>query len=121
MGEDKGQVSAAVGREQKDPEEIRREIEDTREGLGETAAALAAKTDVKARAKEKVDGVKQTIAEKKESLGSSTNGTESDSGVGAQASSAAAQAKTKAQANPVPTAAIAAFVGGFLFGRITKG
>jgi hypothetical protein len=36
------------------------------------------------------------------------------------ANSAATQVKTKAQENPVPTAALAAFVGGFLFGRITK-
>jgi hypothetical protein len=31
------------------------------------------------------------------------------------------QVKTKAQENPVPTAAIAAFVGGFLLGRLSKG
>jgi len=36
------------------------------------------------------------------------------------ASSAAVQVRTKAQQNPVPTAALAAFVGGVLLGRITK-
>jgi len=50
MAEDQGQVGAAV--------EIRREIEQTRAELGETVQALAAKTDVKARAHEKVDEVK---------------------------------------------------------------
>src|SRR3954462_9563597 len=118
MGQDKGQVGTAVENEQKSPEQIRREIEDTREELGDTAAALAAKTDVKARAKEKVDDVKQTIAEKKDSFGSST-GADGDGGASAQANAAAAQIKSKAQENPIPTAAIAAFVGGFLFGRIT--
>ena len=60
MGEDRGQVGAPVGTGQKDPDQIRREIEVTREQLGETAAALAAKTDVKARAQEKADEVKTT-------------------------------------------------------------
>jgi ElaB/YqjD/DUF883 family membrane-anchored ribosome-binding protein len=36
------------------------------------------------------------------------------------ASSAVVQARAKAQQNPVPTAAIAAFVGGMLLGRIMK-
>ena len=117
MGQDQGQVGA-VTNEQNDPEAIRREIEETREDLGDTAAALAAKTDVKARAKEKVDSVKQTISEKKESIASSTGG--NGDGAGAQANAAFGQAKTKAQENPIPVAAIGAFVGGFLFGRITK-
>jgi ElaB/YqjD/DUF883 family membrane-anchored ribosome-binding protein len=117
MGQDKGQVGAAVEPGQKDPEQIRAEIEDVRHDLGDTAAALAAKTDVKARAKEKVEGVKETIAEKKDSIGSSSNGGGSG---GPDPSAAVTTVKTKAQENPIPTAAIAAFVGGFLFGRITK-
>ncbi len=36
-----------------DPEQLRLEIERTREQLGETVEALVAKTDVKARAKER--------------------------------------------------------------------
>jgi hypothetical protein len=120
MGQDQGQVGA-VTNEQNDPDAIRREIEETREDLGDTAAALAAKTDVKARAKEKVDSVKQTISEKKESIASSTggNGSGSGEGAGAQANAAFTQAKTKAQENPIPVAAIGAFVVGFLIGRIT--
>jgi ABC-type transporter Mla subunit MlaD len=120
MGQDESQVGSAVENEQKSPEQIRREIEDTRENLGDTAAALAAKTDVKARAKEKVGGLKQTIAEKKESLGSSAGGTSDGGGASAQANAAVTQVKAKAQENPIPMAAIAAFVGGFLFGRITS-
>jgi ElaB/YqjD/DUF883 family membrane-anchored ribosome-binding protein len=116
MGQDKGQVGAAVSAESKDPEQIRREIEDIRHDLGDTAAALAAKTDVKARAKEKVQGVKETISEKKDSIAGSSNGGDGGPDPGA----AVTRVKTKAQENPIPTAAIAAFVGGFLIGRITK-
>jgi ElaB/YqjD/DUF883 family membrane-anchored ribosome-binding protein len=43
------------------PEQIRRDIEHTREELGETAAALAEKTDVKARAHDKLDETKARI------------------------------------------------------------
>lgn len=112
MGKDKGQVGAPVN-DEKSPDEIRREIEDTREELGDTVAALAAKTDVKARAKEKVDGVKETVAAKTQSFTSSNGGSTSEG------PSAVAQVKTKAQENPIPVAAIGAFVGGFLLGRIT--
>lgn len=111
MGEDKGQVGPRVGDEQ-DPEQIRHEIEETREQLGETVAALAAKTDVKTRAKERVAGVKQTVAEKAEGF--------TPNGGGAPASAPITQVKTTVQENPIPTAAIAAFVGGFLLGRLTS-
>ena len=39
-------------------EQLRGEIEDLREDLGDTAAALAAKTDVKTRARERADELK---------------------------------------------------------------
>jgi hypothetical protein len=39
-------------------EQLKGEIEDLREDLGDTAAALAAKTDVKARARERADELK---------------------------------------------------------------
>ena len=44
----------AVGNGKRGPEEIRADIEQTREELGDTVEALAAKTDVKAQAKAKV-------------------------------------------------------------------
>ena len=122
MGEDKGKVGTTVSNEeQKSPDELRREIEETREGLGDTAAALAQKTDVKARARERMDGLKQTVVEKKEAVASKVgNGDGSEGGgAGAQASAVAVQARTKAQENPAATAALAAFLGGFVFGRIT--
>jgi phage shock protein A len=40
-----------------DPEQLRQDIERTREQLGETVEALVAKTDVKAQAKEKVNNL----------------------------------------------------------------
>jgi Protein of unknown function (DUF3618) len=98
-----------------DPAEMREEIERTRQDLGDTVAAIAEKTDVKARAKEKVAEVRGTVTEKKTELMGRARESSPDS-----ANSAATQVKTKAQENPVPTAALAAFVGGFLFGRITK-
>ena len=45
------------------PEEIRRDIEQTREEVGDTVEALAAKTDVKARAQARVDELKAAARE----------------------------------------------------------
>jgi|SRR5215211_1453850 len=130
MGQDPSQGRAGVEKEQPTPEELRREIAQTREELGETAAALASKTDVKARAKEKVEDLKAAAAEKTESIKdaaaekkdaafSDAGGgeTATSPGIGAKASSVATQAKTKAQENPALTATAMAFVGGFLLGR----
>ena len=121
MGEDPGAVGAraldesGTARAPETPAELRADIERTRRDLGDTVAALAEKTDVKARAKEKVTEVRHTVNEKRTAL----MGRARESGPEG-ASSAAVQVRAKAQANPVPTAAIAAFVGGFLFGRIMK-
>ncbi|MFD0395076.1 DUF3618 domain-containing protein [Streptomyces nogalater] len=46
------------------PEELRDQVEQTRHELGETVEALAAKTDVKARAQEKAAEVKEQAATK---------------------------------------------------------
>jgi ElaB/YqjD/DUF883 family membrane-anchored ribosome-binding protein len=120
MGEDPGAVSTRALDEQgatppEDPAQLRDDIERTRQDLGDTVAALAEKTDVKARAKEKVSEVRHNVTEKRTELMGKARESSPDG-----ASSAAVQARTKAQENPVPTAALAAFVGGFLFGRITK-
>jgi ElaB/YqjD/DUF883 family membrane-anchored ribosome-binding protein len=78
----------------RDPAEIREEIEDTREELGETVAAVAERTDVKKQAQAKKDEVKERAAEK------------------------AGEAKAKAQENPVPMAIAGAFVAGLMLGRM---
>ena len=54
MGEEPGSSGPAVT-ETQDPEQIKRQIDATREELGDTVEALAAKTDVKAQAKRKVE------------------------------------------------------------------
>jgi hypothetical protein len=122
MGEEQGAVSTSVGAQRgaggadgpDSPEQLRDEIEQTRQELGDTVAALAEKTDVKARAKERVAEVKHTVAERREHV---MNRARESSPEGA--SSAAVQIRDKAQQNPLPVAALAAFVGGFLAGRIT--
>jgi len=51
--------------EQRSPEEIRADIEETRRELGDTVEELAAKTDVKAKAHAKVEETKGKVAEKR--------------------------------------------------------
>jgi ElaB/YqjD/DUF883 family membrane-anchored ribosome-binding protein len=46
------------------PEQIQAEIEDTREELGDTVAALASKSDVRARAKQKLEGASESAKRK---------------------------------------------------------
>ena len=75
------------------PEEIRADIESTRRELGDTAAALAQKADVKARAQEKVAGVKQRVSH--------------------------VPSAGTVQRHPLPVAAIAAFAAGFVLGRLS--
>jgi Protein of unknown function (DUF3618) len=60
MGEEPRTVGAPVGGP-KDPEQIRQEIEDTRRELGDTVEALAAKTDVKAHVRKRIDRTKASL------------------------------------------------------------
>ena len=82
-------------RDTRSPEEIRADIAETRDDLGDTVEALAAKTDVKGQAKAKVESVKEKVS-------GATDGS----------------VKETATDNPVPTAAIGAFLGGVLVGFI---
>jgi hypothetical protein len=66
--EEREAVGGDESGEQRSPEEIRRDIDHTREEVGDTAAALAEKADVKAQAKGKVDEVQQTVQAKKDEL-----------------------------------------------------
>ena len=84
---------------EKTPEELRSEIEDTREQLGETVEQLAAKADVKARAQEKVEERKQAARDKVEEVKQTTTHT---------AQTGVAQAKSKPY---IPALAIVAAVG----------
>jgi ElaB/YqjD/DUF883 family membrane-anchored ribosome-binding protein len=110
--------SEAVGADsdqQRSPEEIRADIERTRSELGDTAAAVAAKADVKAQAKAKAEETKQRATEKKDELLGKAKEASTDS-----AGQFAGQAATTAKENPLPLAAGAAFVVGFLVGRLTR-
>jgi ElaB/YqjD/DUF883 family membrane-anchored ribosome-binding protein len=121
MGEDPGAVSASAlntnntAQMPDDPRELRAEIERTRQDLGDTVAALAEKTDVKARARDKVAEVRHTVNEKRTEMVGRARESSPDG-----ASSAAVKVRTKAEENPVAAGALAAFVGGFLIGRITS-
>jgi hypothetical protein len=57
-------AAGAAGPEEKSPDQIREEIGDTREELGDTVAAVAAKTDVRKQAQAKVDDVKAQASAK---------------------------------------------------------
>ncbi len=101
--------------EPKDPEQIQAEIERTREELGDTVEALAAKTNVKAQAKHKIEDLKAAAGERTEHAWSAVKEATPDS-----AGAAASQVSHKAGENPLPVAAIGAFAAGFLAGRLTK-
>jgi hypothetical protein len=60
MGEEPGTVGSPI-EAAKDPAQIREEIEATRRELGDTVEALAAKTDVKAHARERVERTKESL------------------------------------------------------------
>jgi Protein of unknown function (DUF3618) len=107
-------VSAAgdetVG-EQKSPAELRREIEQTREELGDTVQALAEKTDVKAQARDRIAAVKDTAQEKKDEFVFKAKHATPDS-----ASAGARQVASRLQQEPVPFTAGGAFAAGLLLG-----
>ena len=101
--------------ESRDPEQIQREIEETRKELGDTVEALAEKTDVKAQAKRKAQDTKVSMAEKKDELVGKARDVSPDS-----AAEAASQMSEKARGNPLPLAAAGAFLAGFFAGRLIK-
>jgi transcriptional regulator len=96
------------------PEQIRADIEQTREEVGDTVEALAAKTDVKAQAHARVDEIKANVHAKadeaKAKLRASTP---------ASAQEGASVAATKARENKTALLAGGALVLAFLIGRRT--
>ena len=93
------------------PEEIRADIEQTREELGDTVEALAAKTDVKARAQERANDIKQAAQAKKDDFAAKAKEISPDS-----ATEGAQQVASTVQSKPLPFAAAGAFVAGLLIG-----
>jgi hypothetical protein len=117
------------------PDEIRSDIENTRDDLGDTVEALAAKTDVKSRAKARADSLKSDALAKKDELtakvkerapggdggaaqGAGSEGSASSgSNVPAQAQELSQKALTTAKANPIPVAVAGGVLLGYLIGR----
>lgn len=102
--------------EQRTPEQIEADIEETREELGDTVEALAAKTDVKARAKAKVEETKGTVSEKISGIGDSARQAAPES-----ASTGAQQAVAAMRDNPEQTALAGAFFAGVFAGWLIRG
>ena len=100
-----------AGEEPRSPEEIRATIEETREQLGDTVEALAAKTDVKARARDRFTATKENVGQIKDDVVTKARQATPES---AEAGIAQASAKVKEQ--PLPFAALAAFTAGVLVG-----
>ncbi len=109
-------VSATAGEgQQKTPQEIEAEIEQTRQELGDTVEALAGKADVKAQAKDKIAQMRDSAQHKKDELTTRAGGATPDSaGAGAQ------QLASTVQRKPLPFAAAGAFAGGVLVGWILR-
>jgi hypothetical protein len=106
MGEDPSQVGPAV--DERTPEQIEADIERTREDLGDTVAAVAAKADVKAQAKAKVQEARERVLHKKDEMAAKTPDA---AGQGAQ------KLTTTVRSNPRPFAIGAAVLAVFWLGR----
>jgi gas vesicle protein len=109
----------------KDPDAIRREIEETRAQMDETVEAIGYKADVPARAKDsvsrKVDSVRSTVSDTASRIGGTVRGTTSRAGDTAPSGQDVKQTARKAvgiaQENPLGLAVGAAAIG-FLAGLV---
>ena len=110
--------------EQRSPEEIREDIEQSREDLGETAAAVAEKADVKKQAKKKVGGARQKASAKVEEVKQTATAKKDEVSDKAQevtpesVGGAAQQAQQFARENPIPLAIGGALLTGYVIGRL---
>jgi ElaB/YqjD/DUF883 family membrane-anchored ribosome-binding protein len=102
--------------ETRTPDEIRDDIEKTREELGDTVEALGAKTDVKSQAKAKVEDVKSSVSGK---VADASSKVQDATPAGAQQGGQAAAARVKE--NPAPFLIGGALLLGFLIGRRSGG
>jgi cell division septum initiation protein DivIVA len=94
-----------------DPISIRQDIEATREELGETVEALAAKTDVTGQAKRKLDETKAAVSEKADDVFGKAREATPDTAAGMLN-----KVLAMARRNPVPFIA-GALVIGLVIGR----
>jgi len=104
------------GSEQRTPEDIEADIERAREELGDTVEALAAKTDVKGRAKARATETKEAVTEKLSGIGDSAREAAPDS-----ASAGAQQAVQAVKENPDYVVLAGAFTAGVIAGWLARG
>jgi hypothetical protein len=114
-------AGGATGPEEKAPDQIKEEIEETREELGDTIAAVAAKTDVKKQAQAKVDDVKAQATAKAEDAKAKAKE------VGDKAKAAAGsppegvqQAQALAKQNPKPLAVAGGLIAVLVLWRLVR-
>jgi ElaB/YqjD/DUF883 family membrane-anchored ribosome-binding protein len=100
-----------------DPDAIRREVEQTRERMGETIDALGYKADVKTRTKENISGKVDTV---KERFGVATDKVSDVTPDGQQVKQQARRAVGIAQENPLGLA-VGAIAVGFVAGLLVPG
>jgi ElaB/YqjD/DUF883 family membrane-anchored ribosome-binding protein len=93
-------------REKRDPDELRRDIEQTRSELGDTVEALAQKANVKAQVSAKADDVKAQVSAKADD-------------VKEQVSAKADDLTRTAEQRPIPAIGVALAVG-FILGRLLR-
>ncbi len=96
------------------PEEIRGEIDETREEVGDTVEVLAAKTDVKARARERVEELKGTVRARADQAKTKAQGS-----TPASAQQGGQQVVAKVRENPAPVVVGGAVLAAFVIGRRT--
>jgi len=97
---------------ERDPETIQDDIEQTREALGDTAAALGYKSDVKARAGDRVSETKERITGAAEDAAAKAH-----DAMPSSARDGAQKARDLVRQQPIAAAAVAAFVVGVVVGR----
>ncbi len=114
--------NGATGTEEKSPEQIREEIEETREELGDTVAAVTEKTDVKKQAKAKVDDVRAQAAAKADDakLKAKELGDKAKAATPETPAEGVQQAQSFAKQNPTPLAIAGAVVGLLVLWRLLR-
>jgi Protein of unknown function (DUF3618) len=112
-----------AGEQDRTPEQVHQEIEQTRAELGDTVASLAEKADVKGQAKQAVNEAKDTVSGKVSDVTDTVVGKKDEFVSSAReatpdtASQGGQRVASVARENPVPLAALGFFALGFLIGK----
>lgn len=111
VGEPNGSQGLATSRS---PEQIRADIEHTREQVGDTVQALAEKIDVKRQAQQRVAEAKAALQHKRDELTARARSTTPEI-----AQQTSRQMLAKVRSDPAPVVLGAAAFAAFLLGRLT--